>query len=311
MSFNGMKPEKKVALLMGGTSAEREISLKSGEAVLGALRSKGIDAIVVDTGEPHFIQKLLEQPIDRAFIALHGRGGEDGVIQGVLEVLNVPYTGSRVLASALSMDKLQTKRIWQAVGLPVIPHVILDKAHMQNGATEFLEKTIGYPVMVKPTQEGSSIGITRVLGKEALLLAYQKAAQCQCEVMAERWIEGEEYTVGILGERALPSIRILPDGVFYDFDAKYRSSKTQFFCPSGLCVEEESAIKTLALKAFQAVGCYAWGRVDFIRDKTGEFWLLEINTVPGLTDHSLVPMAAKQAGISFDGLVLEIFMLAK
>lgn len=288
---------KKVALLMGGTSAEREISLKTGRAVLRALQTKGIEGIVIDTNDAHFIEKLWAEPIDKAFIALHGRGGEDGVIQGVLETLKIAYTGSRVLASALAMDKLQTKRIWQAVGLPVPPYIVLEKNHLE---------TLEYPCAIKPTQEGSSIGITCVSKPEALFSAYQKAAQYQCPVIAERWITGKEYTVTILGERALPSIRIVPDGAFYDFEAKYTSPETQFFCPSGLSLEEETSLQKLALKAFQTLGCSGWGRVDLIRDNHGTFWLLEMNTVPGLTDHSLVPLAARMAGLSFEDLVLEI-----
>lgn len=287
---------KKVALLMGGTSAEREISLQTGYAVLKALQTKDIEGIGIDTYDPHFIEKLWMQPIDKAFIALHGRGGEDGVIQGVLETLKIAYTGSRVLASALAMDKLQTKRIWQAVGLPVPPYVVLDPS----------PRDLEYPCAVKPTQEGSSIGITCVSNQKELFSAYQKAAQYQCPVIAERWITGEEYTVAILGERALPSIRIVPEGGFYDFEAKYTSPETQFFCPSGLSLEEETHLQKLSLKAFQTLGCSGWGRVDLMRDKQGIFWLLEMNTVPGLTNHSLVPLAARAAGLSFEDLVFEI-----
>jgi D-alanine-D-alanine ligase len=294
---------------MGGTSAEREISLLSGEAILAALLSSGVNAVKIDTGEP-FLNRLLTEPFDYAFIALHGRGGEDGVIQGTLETLNIPYTGSGVLGSALGMNKLQTKRIWATLGLRTAPYVVLDRSLFIGRGGVMLD-SIPYPCVVKPAEEGSSIGTTRVSSADDLQAAYERAAEYQCAVLAEAWIEGEEYTVTILGDEALPSIRICPEKEFYDFEAKYQSDATQFFCPSGLSTQEEKRIQDLALNAFQAVGCHGWGRVDMIRDRAGDYWLLEVNTVPGMTSHSLVPMAAKEAGLSFEDLVISILAGAR
>ena len=293
----------KVAVLMGGNSAERDISLQTGQAVFDALQRKGIDAEMIDT-KNDYISKLQDGNYSRAFIALHGRGGEDGTIQGLLECLNIPYTGSGVLGSALSMDKIRSKRLWQSLGLATPPFSVWEPG---TGAENFV-KIFGLPLSVKPVFEGSSIGVTRVNSvshfEEACNLAARYGA-----VMIEPWIIGDEYTVGILGSQALPSIQITAKEDFYDFNAKYLAEDTQYLCPSSLSAKEEENLQTLALQAFKAVGATGWGRVDFIRDLNGDYWILEVNTVPGMTSHSLVPMAAKVAGLSFDELVLEILSL--
>ncbi|MCO6441445.1 MAG: D-alanine--D-alanine ligase [Nitrococcus mobilis] len=291
----------RVAVLAGGWSAEREISLQSGAAVLEALRRRGIEAHQVDPSERP-LGALGE--FDRAFIALHGRGGEDGVIQGALEIMCLPYTGTGVLGSALGMDKLRTKLVWHALGLPTPAFLRLDS----EAALDRVEAELGYPVMVKPNREGSSLGMTRVNGSAALLEAWRKACLYDREVFAERWIDGQEYTVSLLGEQALPVIRIESAGVFYDFDAKYRAAETRLHCPCGLAALPEAALTELAAAAFEAVGGSGWGRIDLMRDPDGAAWLLEVNTVPGLTDHSLVPMAARAAGLDMDELAWRILL---
>jgi D-alanine-D-alanine ligase len=291
----------KVVLLMGGLSAEREISLRSGAAILEALKRKGVDAIAIDVGED-VIVRLQEVQFDRAFIILHGRGGEDGVIQGVLEIMGIPFTGSGVMASALGMDKLRTKQLWQGIGLPTPPFMCLQNEE----DLESLVETIGLPVFVKPAHEGSSVGMTKVSAVAQLKEAWTVARKYDQDVLAERWIEGDEYTVTILGDMALPPIRIETPREFYDFEAKYHADTTSYHCPSGLGEDEIAELQALALRAFAAVGCQGWGRVDFMRDHNNRFWLIEVNTVPGMTDHSLVPMAAKAAGIDFDELVCRI-----
>jgi D-alanine-D-alanine ligase len=289
----------RVAVLMGGRSSEREISLDSGGAVLSGLLQAGVDAERFDPAESA-ISEL--QRYDRAFIMLHGQGGEDGVVQGVLESLQLPYTGSGVLASALAMDKLRSKQLWSGVGLPTPGFAVL------QADTDFaaVVAQLGLPLMVKPVCEGSSIGMARVESVEALQQAYHAAAAFAGAVIAEQWIEGAEYTVGILAAESLPVIRLQTPHGFYDFDAKYRASDTQYLCPCGLEPAQEQAIQQLALHAFEALGCRGWGRVDLMVDKAGGPWLLEVNTVPGMTSHSLVPMAAKAAGLSFNQLLLEI-----
>lgn len=303
MSGDGQSMERfgKVAVLMGGRSAERAISLKSGAAVLQALQQRGVDAHGIDAGDD-VLGQLASGDFDRAFIALHGRGGEDGVIQGALETIGLPYTGSGVLGSALGMDKLRCKRLWQSVGLPTPDYEVLradsDFAHVAQ--------RLGLPVIVKPVHEGSSIGMTRVEQMPALAQAYGAAAQFDGEIIAERWVHGSEYTAAILGRDALPLIRLETPNAFYDFDAKYQANTTRYHCPCGLPPEQEAQLQRLALQAFDAVGASGWGRVDLMLDRDQHPWLIEVNTVPGMTDHSLVPMAAKVAGISFDELVLRI-----
>ncbi len=289
----------RVAVLMGGDSSEREISLNSGNAVLKGLLEEGVDAVRFDPKEQS-IEAL--QPFDRVFIVLHGQGGEDGVMQGVLETLQLPYTGSGVLASALAMDKLRTKQLWSGIGIPTPKFELLQPDTDFSAVVDLL----GLPLMVKPVCEGSSIGMAKVESVEALQQAYRNAAQFAGAVIAEQWIEGEEYTIAILGQQSLPVIRLQTPHGFYDFEAKYQANDTQYLCPCGLDPEQEHAIQQLALQAFNALGCQGWGRVDLMMDGAGKPWLLEVNTVPGMTDHSLVPMAAKAAGLSFNQLLLEI-----
>ncbi len=295
----------KVAVLMGGLSAEREISLQSGNAVLTALQNKGVDAHAVDVGE-NIITELDEGNYQCAFIALHGRGGEDGTIQGLLEIMKLPYTGSGVMASSLAMDKLKTKQIWQAMALPTPDFTVIDSQKSCQQALEIL----ALPLIIKPVLEGSSIGMSKVEDKEELIPAWQKAQQCGGTVIAERWIEGDEYTAALLDDQVLPMIKLKTTHKFYDYDAKYDADDTQYICPCGLPGERETALAELAKKAFDAVNASAWGRVDFMLDEKNQPWLIEVNTVPGMTGHSLVPMAAKQAGLSFDDLVLSILATA-
>jgi len=291
----------RVAVLLGGWSAEREVSLKSGRAVLAALQARGVAAEAVDVG-PDVLQRLAAGGYDRAFNALHGRGGEDGVMQGALEVLGLPYTGSGVLASALCMDKLRTKQVWAGAGLPTPPYAVLDA----NSEPEAVAAAVGLPLIVKPVHEGSSIGMSKVEDAAGLAAAYEAAAEYDAEVMAEAWVSGAEYTVAVLAGEALPTIRLETPRDFYDFEAKYEADTTRYHCPAGLPPEDERALQTLALEAFAALGGEGWGRVDLFRDRDGRPWLLEVNTIPGMTDHSLVPMAAKAAGIGFEELVWRI-----
>ena len=291
----------KVAVLMGGWAAERKVSLKSGAAVLSALLEQGVDAHKVDAGRDVF-DVLRNENFDRVFNILHGRGGEDGELQGGLEVLNIPYTGCGVMASAISMDKLMTKRIWTGAGLATPAFEILSA---NSDFTAVAEK-LGLPLIIKPAQEGSSIGMSKVSEKNQLPAAYQKAAEFDDIVFAEQWVTGDEYTVALLGDDVLPPIRVEVEADFYDFDAKYESSKTQYHCPSGLDENSQKALQALCKTAFEVVGGKGWGRVDVMQDNVGTFWLIEVNTVPGMTDHSLVPMAAKEQGLSFSELTLKI-----
>lgn len=295
----------KVAVLMGGWAAEREVSLKSGQAVLAGLLEKGVDAHSVDAGRD-VLDVLREEKYDRVFNILHGRGGEDGELQGALEILQIPYTGCGVMASAISMDKLMTKRIWTGAGLPTPAFEIL------TADSDFAEvvKKLGLPVMVKPAQEGSSIGMSKVSEEHQLQAAYEEAVKYDDVVFAEQWVIGQEYTVALLGDQILPPIRLQANADFYDFDAKYESDETRFYCPCGLDDEAENALKTLSKTAFEVVGGSGWGRVDVMQDNVGTFWLIEVNTSPGMTDHSLVPMAAKQHGLSFADLTVEILETA-
>lgn len=289
----------KVAVLLGGRSAEREVSLKSGNAVLAALKRSGVDAYAFDPSE-HPLHDL--EIYDRVFIALHGRYGEDGTIQGALELLGIPYTGSGVKASSIGMDKWRTKLLWQAAGV-VTPQFELVDA---NSDFATIEARLGLPLFVKPANEGSSIGISKVKQAGDLKAAYEEAAKYDPLVIAEQYIGGGEYTVGILGDTVLPVIRIVPANEFYDYDAKYLRDDTQYLCPCGLPAEVEASIRAEALQAFQVLGGQGWGRVDFLMDEDGRHYFLEANTSPGMTDHSLVPMGARAAGIEFDQLVLRI-----
>jgi len=302
----------KVAVLMGGTSAEREVSLMSGNAVLAGLREAGINAHPVDTRDVSVLA-LKEQGFGSAFIALHGRGGEDGTLQAVLEFLQLPYTGSGVMASAITMDKLRTKLLWQGRGLPSGRFVWLTRQQYQDGLDEETRNAInalGLPLFVKPSSEGSSVGISRVNTLDALPAALAEAFRHDNDVLIEAFLSGAEYTVGIVGDQILPSIRIQTASEFYDYEAKYISDDTQYFCPAGLSAEKEAELQTLVLDAWRALGCSGWGRVDVMTDSEGNFQLLEVNTSPGMTSHSLVPMAAREAGMSFSQLVSRILELA-
>lgn len=291
----------RVAVVMGGASAEREISLQSGKAILTSLLKSGVDAVGIDTQDGLF-ELLSEEHIDRVFIALHGRGGEDGSFQGALSCMNLPYTGSDVLGSALAMDKLKTKQVWGACQLPTPPYV--EATSLDDMLALSIE--LNFPIALKPINEGSSIGISKVTDKTSLSAAWPEAAKYDVSILAEQWVEGDEYTIGVLNGQALPTIKLKTNHVFYDYEAKYNSNETRYICPCGLSPETERSLHEMALKAFSVLGCSGWGRVDFMIDKEGQVWLLEVNTIPGMTDHSLVPMAAQQAGLSFGQLVLAI-----
>jgi len=297
----------KVAVMFGGKSGEREVSIKSGSAVLASLKRQGVNVVAFDPA----MQALSElSQFDRAFISLHGRYGEDGTIQGALELMEIPFTGSGVMASSLGMDKWRTKLMWRAVGIPT-PNfeVVTEKSDFA-----VIEQKLGLPLFVKPANEGSSIGISKVKTAGGLKAGYELAAKADSLVIAEQFVGGGEYTVGILGDEALPIIRIVPKNDFYDFEAKYLRDDTEYRCPSGLSAEKEKLIQQEAMQAFRAIGCSGWGRVDFLMDepegnKEPKHYFLEVNTSPGMTDHSLVPMAAKAAGISFDELVINILSM--
>lgn len=296
-------PQKfgRVAVLMGGTAAERPVSLNSGAAVLAALQRKGIDAIAIDIiSSP--IDALAGQHIDRVFNIVHGRGGEDGVLQAILEVMGIPYTGSGVMASAISMDKLRTKLCWLGYGLPTPKwHLLKNKDDL-----EVCIERLGFPVIIKPAKEGSSIGMSKANNREELVKAFEIATQFNCDVYAESWVTGKEYTVALLDGKALPAIRLETPNAFYDYEAKYKSTTTQYHCPCGLEPAQEQQLQQLAVTAGEVIGIKGWSRVDVFIDHHGQAQLIEINTVPGMTDHSLVPMAARQAGINFDDLVWRI-----
>ena len=295
----------KVAVMLGGKSAEREVSLNSGAAVLAALQRSGVDAHAFDPAT-RGLHELQEQGFQRVFIALHGRFGEDGTVQGALELMGIPYTGSGVMASALAMDKFRTKLVWQAMKLPVPDFALLTANSDWNAVVQQL----GLPLFVKPANEGSSVGISKVKSVAELPAAYAEAAKHDSIVLAEKFVGGGEYTVAILGKQALPVIKIVPASEFYDYEAKYLRNDTQYLCPSDLSTEKEAEMQQLAQQAFAVIGGSGWGRVDFLKDEAGKLFLLEINTSPGMTDHSLVPMAARVAGKSFEQLVVEILALA-
>ncbi|MGN6322972.1 MAG: D-alanine--D-alanine ligase [Dyella sp.] len=288
----------RVAVVMGGSSAEREVSLDSGRNVLAALQARGVDAHAID-GIPALLDALRAGHFARVFNILHGQhgGGEDGVLQGALESLHVPYTGSGVLGSALSMDKTRSKRVWQSLGLPTPKFVALPRGADVHAAA----KEIGFPLIVKPACEGSSVGVTRVFEEKDLDAAVELAQKYPGDLLMETLIVGDELTVGILGRQVLPSIHIVPKGAFYDYNAKYVAEDTRYICP-GLEGEAEASLRALALEAFDALGCSGWGRVDVMRDREGRNWLLEVNTAPGMTSHSLVPKAAAVAGIDYQEL---------
>jgi D-alanine-D-alanine ligase len=292
----------KVAVLLGGDSSEREISLLSGQAVLEALKRRGIEARAFDPGNRP-VQDLVSEGFDRVWIALHGPGGEDGLMQGALEWLGIPYTGSGVLASALTMDKLKTKRVVMGAGLAAPEYAVLSGPQDLPRALA----DIGLPMIVKPASQGSSVGISKVKSAPELPRAYAEAARVDPVVFAERFIAGDEFTVGVLQERGLPSIRIEPATEFYDYEAKYLRQDTKYHCPSGLDAAAEAELQAAALATFRATDCYGWGRVDFMREaSTNKFYFIEINTVPGMTDHSLVPKAGRQAGMDFEELVWRV-----
>ncbi len=291
----------KVAVLMGGTSAEREISLQSGRAVMNGLLAIGVDAHEVDVGQD-IIHQLISGGFDRVFNMLHGRVGEDGVIQGALELLGLPYTGSGVLASALGMDKQRTKEIWVANNLPTPAFIVVDK----NSSIDDIFNALELPIIIKPLREGSSIGMSKVSVADDLQAALKCAFQYDEHALVEAWVDGAEYTAAIVCHQALPLIRLQTPNAFYDYEAKYIAESTQYHCPCGLDDETEKNLQELAQKAFDAVGAEGWGRVDIMCNERGEAFLIEINTLPGMTDHSLVPMAAKEAGMDFNTLVLKI-----
>jgi D-alanine-D-alanine ligase len=296
----------KVAVLMGGRSAEREVSLKSGGRVLAALKSKGVDAHAFDPKE-RGIDALLKERFDRAFIILHGRYGEDGTIQGALELLGIPYTGSGVLASALAMDKWRAKLVWQSCGIPTPRGELLAR----GGDMPAVATRLGLPLMVKPANEGSSIGMTKVKSAHELPEAYALAANYDSAVIAESFVEGVELTAGILGDKPLPLIKLETPREFYDYEAKYHADDTRYLIPCGLPPDAERIVQDEALFAFNALGCSGWGRVDLMLDRSGKPYFLEVNTSPGMTDHSLVPMAARHAGLSFEDLCLRILESAR
>ena len=291
----------KVAVLLGGKSAEREVSLKSGGMVLAALRKKGVDAHPFDPSEKG-LDSLLKEKYERAFIALHGRFGEDGTIQGILEWLGIPYTGSGVLASALAMDKQRTKLLWQAASVPTPPYEIVSK----DSNWEKVAGRLGLPIMVKPANEGSSIGMSKVRSVDALDEAYALAANYDSVVMMEKFVEGTELTGAIIGDQALPLIKLETPRDFYDYQAKYIADDTVYTVPCGLPLQKEHELQALCLKGYRALGCSGWGRVDLMLDKAGAPYLLEVNTSPGMTDHSLVPMAARAIGLSYEDLCIRI-----
>jgi D-alanine-D-alanine ligase len=295
----------KVAVLFGGKSAEREVSLKSGGMVLNALRSRGVDALPFDPAE-RGLDALIGERFERAFIALHGRFGEDGTVQGVLEWLGIPYTGSGVLASALAMDKLRAKLLWHAEGLPTPPYAVLTK----DSDLRTVARKLGVPLMVKPASEGSSIGMSKVGSAAGLDEAYALAANYDHVVIAEKFIDGTELTAGILGDQVLPLIKIETPRDFYDYQAKYIADDTRYIVPCGLPAARERDMQALCLKAFRALGCRGWGRVDLMLNRQGRPFVLEVNTVPGMTDHSLVPKAARAVGMSYEDLCLRILEAA-
>lgn len=303
MNSNSTTDFGKVAVMMGGSSSERDISLESGKAVLAALQRQNIPAGIVDP-QNNLIGQLQQGNFDRAFIMLHGRGGEDGLIQGMLETIGLPYTGSGVLGSSLAMDKCRSKRLWQSHQLPTPIFVELYKHGQPDW--DFVVEYLGLPFVIKPVREGSSYGVNKVNRFSDIEKAWQQACQYDCKVMVESWVAGGEYTVSILGDQVLPMILLETPREFYDYEAKYIADTTQYHCPCGLSTDIEQEFCSLAFKAFKVLDASGWGRVDLLVADDGSPWLIEVNTVPGMTRHSLVPMAAKRKGIDFDDLVVKI-----
>lgn len=301
--------QEKIAVLLGGTSAEREVSLNSGTAVLNALRKQGYDVHPIDP-KTFPVATLKEQGFDRVFNILHGRGGEDGTMQGLLEQIGIPYTGCGVMASALTMDKMRTKMLWKAFGLPVAEMEIVTVENRANLNPESVVKKLGLPLMVKPSLEGSSVGLTKVKTMEELESAVDFALKFDRTVLIEEWLAGDEFTVPVLDGEVLPSIKIVPEGEFYDYDAKYISDNTQYFCPAGLSDAREQELRRLVKQAYDVVGCRGWSRIDVMADAEGKFRLVEVNTNPGMTSHSLFPKSAATVGYSFEQLVEKILELS-
>lgn len=301
--------QEKIAVLLGGTSAEREVSLNSGTAVLNALRKQGYDAHPIDP-KTFPVATLKEQGFDRVFNILHGRGGEDGTMQGLLEQIGIPYTGCGVMASALTMDKMRTKMLWKAFGLPVAEMEIVTVENRATLNPEVVVKKLGLPLMVKPSLEGSSVGLTKVKTMEELESAVDFALKFDRTVLIEEWLSGDEFTVPVLDGEVLPSIKIVPEGEFYDYDAKYISDNTQYFCPAGLSDAREQELRRLVKQAYDVVGCRGWSRIDVMADAEGKFRLVEVNTNPGMTSHSLFPKSAATVGYSFEQLVEKILELS-
>lgn len=304
-----MLKQEKIAVLYGGNSAERDVSLKSGQAIAKGLEEAGFNVTLIDTKTVP-LTDLLDNNIDRVFIALHGRGGEDGCLQGALEYLGIPYTGSNVLGSSLSMDKIRSKQIFKACDIPTAAFTIVNKADFATLSLENILSELGGRVMVKPANEGSSIGMAQAKTIEQLRNALIEAFGFDRQVLLEAWIDGPEYTVTILGDKALPAIHMETPREFYDYEAKYQSTSTQYHCPCGLNKREESEIQALSIKAFNATGAQGWGRVDIMQNQRGEWQVLEVNTVPGMTETSLVPKAAKVFGLNFSELVTQILQLS-
>ena len=301
--------QEKIAVLLGGTSAESEVSLNSGTAVLNALRKQGYDAHPIDP-KTFPVATLKEQGFDRVFNILHGRGGEDGTMQGLLEQIGIPYTGCGVMASALTMDKMRTKMLWKAFGLPVAEMEIVTVENRATLNPEVVVKKLGLPLMVKPSLEGSSVGLTKVKTMEELESAVDFALKFDRTVLIEEWLAGDEFTVPVLDGEVLPSIKIVPEGEFYDYDAKYISDNTQYFCPAGLSDAREQELRRLVKQAYDVVGCRGWSRIDVMADAEGKFRLVEVNTNPGMTSHSLFPKSAATVGYSFEQLVEKILELS-
>lgn len=301
--------QEKIAVLYGGNSAEREVSLNSGQAIANGLIQAGFNVVLLDTKTVP-LTELVIQKIDRVFIALHGRGGEDGCLQGALEYMGIPYTGSNVLGSSLSMDKVRSKQMFQAANLPTAPFTVIKKVDFDRVSLNKVLTDLGGHVMVKPANEGSSIGMAQAKTVQQLESALIEAFGFDQEVLLEAWIDGPEYTVAVLGNNAMPAIHMETPREFYDYEAKYQSKSTQYHCPCGLSTKDEQEIQRLALAAFNATGAQGWGRVDLMRNNTGQWQLLEVNTVPGMTETSLVPKSAKVFGLSFSELVTEILLLS-
>ena len=301
--------QEKIAVLLGGTSAEREVSLNSGKAVLEALLNQGYDAHPIDPKE-YNVDNLKKDGFHRVFNILHGRGGEDGTIQGLLEQIGLPYTGCGVMASALTMDKMRTKMLWKAFGLPVADMEVVTRETFAELDAQAVVEKLGLPLMVKPSLEGSSVGLTKVKAVDELKSAVEYALKFDNTILIEEWLAGDELTVPVLDSQVLPAIRIVPEGEFYDYNAKYISDNTQYFCPSGLTPEREQELAILVKRAYDAVGCRGWSRIDVMCDAKGNFRLVEVNTNPGMTSHSLFPKSAASVGISFEQLVVKILELS-